>query len=216
MFSTKLIAALSMLFALNWGSQTRTSHSTLATKLDVDSQSISSVNYVSFLLRQANAWGGIEEYTGCDPDPDLRMPPLNGTLQDGLIQLRAQDTSLNWKAEQDGIVVSRNAPKESFLDTRIEKIEFAKFDPMDKITDALLNAPAVQRRITAQNLTVRSPELGFAQAKVDSEEQLTLENVTLRQALNAVARSGSRPRVWLFRQTTCNGQKTILVQWLVR
>lgn len=186
------------------------------TRVAVEPQTTSSVNYASSLLRQANLWGGIEDYrTDCSPDVEMRLPPLTGTLKDALTQLEAQDTSLKWGVEEDGIFVRKNLPATSLLDTKIAQFTFDKNDSPDKATDALLSVPTVRSQIRTLNMSVRSPEPGFAQPKATSENRVTLTNVTFRQALNAIARA-THPRVWLFRQTACGGQKTLLVQWVVK
>ena|SRR2546421_222358 len=183
--------------AANGALQTAVTQDPSGAQITLDSRTTSSVNHISILLRQAAVWGGIEDYrSDCGSDPDIRLPAVNGTLKEAFTQLMSQDASINWRAENDGILVRRNAPATSLLDTKITEFTFDTSDAPDKATDVLLNLPAVQRQITASNLSVRSPELGFAQARSKSQDILTLKDITLRQGLNAIARS-THPRVWL-------------------
>ncbi|HYL62898.1 MAG TPA: hypothetical protein VE077_09770 [Candidatus Methylomirabilis sp.] len=212
------LIAICVIVVVTSTSQTLRLANPLEKKLAVDSQTTTSVNHVSALLRRAGVWGGIESYdTDCGSPLEYRIPSLDGTVRDGLVQLKSQDNSLSWKVQGDGILISRHAQETSLLDAMVPDLTFYGRDPADKSTDKLLNLPAVKDQMTKLKLTLRSPELGFAQlpAHVSSVEQITLKNLTLREALNAIAKS-DRPRVWLFGQSACGGQTTVLVQWLVK
>jgi hypothetical protein len=190
----------------------------LESKLVTGSQTTTSVNHISSLLRLARVWGGIESYgTDCAPPAEYRIPPIEGTLQDGLVQLKSQDNSLIWKIQGDGILISRHPQLTSILDTKLSEFSFYGSDAPDKTTDRLLNLPVVKDQIARLKLTLRPPELGFAQLPVNAgpQKQISLKSLTLRQALNAIA-GADHPRVWLYEQSTCAGQTTILVQWLVK
>jgi hypothetical protein len=187
-------------------------------RVRIDPQTTTTINYVSALLQQAGLWGGIEDYrSDCSPDPEMRMPLLDGTVQDALTQLRGQDNAINWKVQGDGIVVSRRATKTWLLDTRIGDFTFYKRDHPEKSTDKLLNLPTVKEEMSRLNLALRPPEIGFAQPPIDTlpEGRVLLKEATFRDVLNAIARV-DHPRVWLFRQTTCSGQTTLLIQWVVK
>ena len=192
--------------------------SPLERELAIDSQITTSVNHISAMLRKAGVWGGIESYdTDCRPASEYRIPSLDGTLQNGLVQLKSQDSSLSWKVKGEGVLISQHAQLTSLLDTKVPELTFHGSDAADKSTDKLLNLPTIRDQMTKLKLTLRSPELGFAQlpAHPGSEEPITLKNITLREALNAIAKA-DHPRVWLFEQSACTGQTTILVQWLVK
>lgn len=211
-------AAISALVIAISASQAPQLASPLEKRLAIDSQTTTSVNHISALLRRAGAWGGIESYdSDCRQAPEYRIPSLDGTLEDGFVQLKSQDNSLSWKVQDDGILISRHAQETSLLNTKLPELKFYRHDAPEKSTDKLLNSPAIKDQVTRLKLTLRSPELGFAQlpAHVGSEEQIIPKDFTLRQALNAIAKA-DHPRVWLFEQSTCAGQTTILVQWLVK
>lgn len=208
---------LAVFLALSGCLQALHSSGSSATRpVTTESQTASSLNHVSFLLGQAGVWGGIEDYrSDCGPEQVLRLPAIKGTLQDALTQLKAQDASIIWRAEDDGIQVRRNPPAKSILDVKINEFTFDKNSAPDKNTDALLGLPVVKQRIAALDFSIQSAELGFAQARTKSQDILTLRNISLREGLNAIARS-PHPRVWLFRQTMCGGQTTLQVQWVVK
>ena len=185
-------------------------------QITIESRTTTWVDQASSLLRQAAVWGGIEDYrSDCGTDPDLRLPAFSGTLREALTRLVSQDPNLSWQSTDDGILVRKNPPTRSLLDVRIAHFTFDKNGPPDRATNPLLNLPSVRRRMNALDMSVRSPELGFAQEKRNSESILTLKNITLRQGLNAIAHS-SPPRVWLFRQSTCGGHRTIQIQWIIK
>ncbi|MGB2592607.1 MAG: hypothetical protein WBG02_02900 [Candidatus Acidiferrum sp.] len=185
-------------------------------KLSLDAQKATAVNYIISMLRQSGASGGIEEYdSGCGAEPDMQIPALNGTLGDGLSRMNQLAKSINWRTSDEELLVVKGSPESSILDTRIEQFTFNANAPPNKSTGAILASPAVSKSIAQQRLIVGSPELGFAQPRNQSERKVVLKNVTMREALNSVAKS-SHPRVWLFRQRTCDGHKNLTVSWVVK
>ena len=214
----RVLIATWILFAGTCAPQTNHRTSSLEKRLAIGTQTTTSINHITTLLRQAGVWGEVETYhSDCAPPSEYRIPPFDGTLEEGLTQLRSQDNSLQWKAQDDGIVVSRNFPANSLLDAKLPQVTFLQGEPPEKSTDRLLNLSAVKNRMAELKLTLRPPELGFARLPVDagSEKPVVLGGLTLRQALNAIARA-DHPRVWLFQQIACNGRTTVRVQWLVK
>lgn len=184
----------------------------------VESQETTPINYISTLFRTADVWGGIENYRlDCAPKLEIHLPPTNGTLGDALMQLKAQDNSIQWRAEGGGIHVRIKQPATSLLDTDIGDFSFYKHDRAEQLTDRLLNLSAIRARETQLKLTPRAAELGFAQPRVAAvpADQVILHAANLRQALDAIA-SADHARVWLFEQNTCGDQTTFLIQWLVK
>jgi hypothetical protein len=207
-----------MSFALNPRAQVRPEHDTVKNMVSMDARRDTSISHASSLLREAGVWGGIEEQRlDCSPDQQRSFPSLKGSLKEGLDQLTVMDSSLVWKEVDGGILIRRNPQHLSLLDTRIKEFGFDKRDRPEAATDALLSLSPVRRQITKLNLNVRSPELGFSQPRAEGypDGQIILGNVTVRQALNAMA-SADHPKVWLFQETTCSGQTTLLIQWVVK
>ena len=213
LFSIALVASAFLL-----APQRANSDDPLKRKVSVEPQTARPVDYVASLLLLAGVAGGIEDYApGCDSSQEIRMPPLGGTLEDGLSQLKGQDNSLRWRVQDDGILVSKNPPATSLLDTKVGDFKFYRHDNAEEPTDRLLNLPIVKGRLSALSLTLLPPEIGFAQARVERrpEDQVVLKGTTLREALNAIARA-DHPRVWLFEQRPCEGQTVLRIQWLVK
>jgi hypothetical protein len=182
----------------------------------IETQTSSPVNYLVLLLQKSGGWGGIEDYeSGCSGEPESQMPVLDGTLGDGLVRIHQLEKSLKWQIIGDGLVVVKGNPAHSILNSRLGQFTFNAYDPPDKITSALLSSDPVASSIARQGFSVGSPELGFAQARVESEKKITLNGITLREVLNSIARS-SHPRVWLFKQQICGGRKEITINWVVK
>jgi hypothetical protein len=205
-------------FAVSPWAQARREQNPVNKVVRMDPQKSTSISRASALLRAAGVWGGIEDHrVDCSPDQERTFTALQGSLKEGLNQLGAMDRSVVWKEEHGGILIRRNPAPTSLLDTRIKEFGFNKSDRPDVPTDALIGLPAVRTEISRLKLSVRSPELGFAQMRPEaaSDQRIILRNVTVREVLNAVA-SADHPRVWLFQETTCGGQTTLLIQWLVK
>ncbi|MGH9701911.1 MAG: hypothetical protein ACRD4K_00940 [Candidatus Acidiferrales bacterium] len=143
------------------------------------------------------------------------MPPLDGTLGDGLVRMHHLDKSLRWQIIGDGLAVVKGNPAHSILNSRIDQFSFNAYDLPDKITNDLLKNPPVASSIARQGFSVGSPEFGFAQASAESEKKVTLNGITVREVLNTIAKS-SHPRVWLLKQWSCDGRKELTINWIVK
>jgi hypothetical protein len=189
----------------------------LKKKISLDFQTARPMDYVALLLRQSRMASGMEEYgADCSDDPEARMPAFEGTLEEGLAHVRQLAPSLRWQVLKEGLVVVKGrTPSPSILDTKIDRFSFNVNDPPSKVTQVLLETPSVSRNIVDLGFAVGSPELGFAQAKTCTETIVTLNDVTARAVLSAIANS-PHPRVWLFRQTSCAGRKTLTINWVVK
>lgn len=208
-------AALVLVLAIGFRTSAD-SDNILKKRLSIGSQTSTPVNYLALLLRESGAWGGIEDYeSGCSGEPESQMPALDDTLGEGLVRIHQLEKSLKWQIIGDGLLVVKGSPAHSILDTKIAHFTFNVYDPPDKITSALLSSDPVASSIARQGFSVGSPELGFAQPRAESEKQVTLSGVTVRQVLNSVAKS-SHPRVWLFKQQICGGHKEITINWVVK
>ena len=148
----------------------------LKTKISLHPQTARPMEYVALLLRRSGVAGGLENYDAtCSDEPEVRVPAFEGTLEDGLAQLRHLAPSLRWAVLEGTIVVAKGSTSApSILDTKIDRFSFNGNDPPSKVTDALLATPSVSKNIADHGFVVGSPELGFAQAKTSTGEIVTL------------------------------------------
>jgi len=185
-------------------------------KISVQARTARPVDYIALILREGGTPGGIEDFaSGCEEDSELQMPPLEGTLGDGLRLTRRRAGVLRWQPLNNFLLVVKGAPGPSILDTKVNDFTFNVSDPPSKTTNILLTTPAATSRMTQLGMSVGSPELGFAQAKKQSDEKVDLKDVTVLEILNVIAKS-PRPRVWLYRQRTCGGHTIVTVNWPVK
>ena len=214
---SRLIPPAAILLALAIGFQASASDEDLLKKrLSIETQTARPVDYIALLLRQSGVWGGIEDYeAGCGQEPEARMPALEGTLDDGLARTHQLVKSLSWRVLDEGILVVKGNPAPSILDTKIDQFSFNPYDSPNKVTNALLANPIVANSIAKRGFSIGSPELGFAQAKPEMEKSVMLKKVTVREVLTSVAKSPN-PRVWLLLQRTCDGRKSLVINWLVK
>jgi hypothetical protein len=188
----------------------------LKKKISLQAQTARPTNYIVQLLREGGIPAGVEDFgVGCEEDSELQMPTVEGTLGDGLILTRQRVGALGWQLLGGSLLVVKGAPVPSVLDAQVEQFTFNSSDPPSKITNALLTIPAVAKSIAKLGVSMGSPELGFAQAKNESDERVVLKNVTVREALNSIAKS-AHPRVWLYRQRPCGGRQMVTINWVVK
>ena len=185
-------------------------------RISVEAQIATPVEYITLLLRQSGAPGGIEDFQfDCQGEPTLKIPSLEGSVADGLGKVQQQVKALSWRVVDNAILVVKGKPTSSILETTVAEFNFNPDDPPNKVTNSLLRTPEVANSLSQNGVSLGSPELGFAQPGNNSHEQIKLKDVNVRQILDSVARS-SHPRVWLFQQRTCGKITTITINWVVK
>jgi hypothetical protein len=118
------------------------------------------------------------------------------TLTDVLNAIVQSAPRYHWRETGGFIEVSPLERSCPLLDTMISRLQVADADERETI-DQLLKLPEVQASMRAMSLNRQ--DLGEASAERKGEKfSISLENVTLRQALNSIAKESGK-RIWIFR-----------------
>jgi hypothetical protein len=103
----------------------------------------------------------------------------------------------------------------------VRRIDITRVYSVDDAVSRLFSLPELKKRIRELNLTPGFVRLGMSDLSrpgisVPAKEQhYYLRNVTVREALNSIARRHGRA-VWEYRENSCNGKTEFQIQFLVR
>jgi hypothetical protein len=184
-------------------------------KSDLEHRTVT--NAFSGSLSRAKVPGGIVTVSSC-PGEEVKHTypglPSPLTLREALDAIVVADPRYRWQVE-DGIInlmPVRGEPE--LLDTRIAEFYLENAVSVLAALSRLLELPEVrQRRI---ELGLKSG-LQFGGLQSPNPRRLTvhLQDVTLREALNAIARAHGYG-VWSYTEFHCNGRNEFSIEFLVR
>jgi len=166
------------------------------------------------VLSVAGVPGGVVRKSRCDAPPKYRLSPAGSSLRDALEAIVSNDPQYKWQIE-DGVVnlLYRNT-NPTFLNLRIARFNAKNVRTVNEALDLLLRTPEVQNGVARLHIGTQlfRGGLGYyglpSGNRGDNNQKFTvdLKNVTLREALNAIARAHGRA-IWAYTQGDCNGRK---------
>jgi hypothetical protein len=119
-------------------------------------------------------------------------------------------------AENDAVSLISRGFVTGLLDTRIDVLRLSNIDSRGGTINELLLIPAVQRRIAELDLEEGLRQFGFERMNKSGipspPTPLILNNVTLRQALNAIALRGEG-RVWIYDENICRNRRVFTLRF---
>ena len=187
------------------------------------SESTTTTNALTTALRTSDVPGGIAIVSDCAEDRRYVFAPSGSTLKDALDKITFLNPFYTWQLNDGVINVAPAIGDPSLLTVLITKLKVTKARSVDDVIGQILALPEVQRRIVELHLTSGYSRIGMRDLRrlgsVSQSKQrnymLDLKHVTLREALNAVARGNGRG-VWEYRERHCNGTAEFQLQFLVR
>ena len=130
------------------------------------------------------------------PPRQVGVSLLDATLTDVMNAFVQSTKRYQWRQTGQFVDVWPLAGSNPLLETRISRFNAKDLSPSEAF-DQLLNLPEVQANMTALNLKRRAPDA--SRGKLSSSRfSVNLEGVTLREALNQIAKE-SRIEIWVFR-----------------
>jgi len=135
---------------------------------------------------------------------------VEGALQ----KLSSSGHRIDWSQSSGHLVIRDTPSTPSVLKVLVREFRFSAKEPLTKASSNLLGTAEAQHEIQALHLVEYGPELGFAQVQQPNTPQdiITLSNVTVLDALNAIA--GTRA-VWLYKQSSCT-RSLVSLNWPIR
>jgi len=154
----------------------------------------------------------------CGKEAEHEFPNFTGTITAALDKVSSGTDSYTWKEEHGTLLVQGANRKPSVLDIVVKSFSFRPNEPVLKTSGNLFSLPEVLQYMTAQGLTQWGPEIGFAQFKKKNkkpEAKVTLNNVSVREALEAIASAG-HPKVWFYTESSCNRKRSFSLNWTLK
>jgi hypothetical protein len=170
--------------------------------------------YLLDIFKSAKIFGGVViTAEKCEEMPE-EFPEFSGTVEGILKRLSANGHQLDWSQSGRHLVVRNTPSTPPVLKVQVHEFRFSAKEPLTKVSSNLFGTVEVQHETQALHLVEYGPELGFAQVHQPNtpEDMITLSNVTVLDALNAIAGSHA---VWLYKQSSC-ARTLMSLNWPIR
>jgi len=169
---------------------------------------------VTQVLLDADLPGGISVVNYCGGYATRDLRPSQNSVRGVLNAVVSTDPNYLWRVNEGVVNLSPRYTKNHFLETVIPKLELENVKTPDEALQALLAIPEVDRQAThelgsrvaegyAYGFSVNGPAVSERQ----SSFSLALKDVTVRDALNSIAKS-SGGGIWVLVKNECtNGNR---------
>ena len=183
---------------------------------------VTTINAMTSLLSGAGVPGGIAIVTECGEDIRYTFASSGSTLRNTLDAIVSANPQFSWQVSDGVVNVSPLAGDPPLLSLTIGELRLNGAHSTDEAANQLFAIPEIQKRLAELHLSYGYTRFGIRDLKrpgsaPDKEEQrynLTLKNVTVRDALNAIARAHGKA-VWLYRERHCNGSTEFQINFPV-
>jgi hypothetical protein len=173
-------------------------------------------------LSSTSVPGGIILTTNCDEEGEYEFSPSSASLRDTLDAITAADPAYKWSLESGVVNLVPKVDETPLLSVRITKFELNNTN-LDFAADKLFQLPEVKERQAELNLSEIRHEVGISELKKPSSStgddsngfKVSCEEVTLRQALNAIVRAYGHA-VWSYSERHCNGKDDARLAFIAR
>lgn len=167
-------------------------------------------------LARARVAGGTVSITDCEEEPlTQRWLPAGSQLKVILNSIVMADPKYRWVVDNNTINLIPKEGEPDMLKTSIKEFHLNNPTDLDTALDQLLALPEVKQNKT--KLGFGTGVQLFVRPSTKNEPKITLhcENVTLREALNAIAGAYGQA-VWAYHERTCGGKRLFFVDFVVR
>src|SRR5262245_23787971 len=156
-------------------------------------------------------------------DTKYQLNPSSVSLRDVLNAITSADPSYKWTFERGVVNLVPKEDQAPLLASRVEKFELKKAN-LDLAVSELLQLPEVKQRRAElnidgpwQNISLLSSLKRPGTGPDENQEgfDVSCEDITLRQALNAIVRAHGRG-VWRYYERHCNGKDYVGMDFIVR
>jgi|SRR5579859_7766882 len=197
----------------------RASQDMLQTTISLEHQVSSVSDQLNAIVTRARIPSGIESYSpDCNKKAERDFPSFNGTIADALQSVVSVDNSYSWHQEHGVLMIQANNRRPSVVDVVVRSFSFRRSDDVTKISGDLFTSPEVIQYKSEHKLRQLIHHLGFETSPMQSEKEETpilLKDVTVREALNVIA-TMDHPKVWIYRESSCDGRVSFSVTWTLR
>jgi hypothetical protein len=171
------------------------------------------------VLAAAHLPGGIVFVSDCTEVPNgakYSFPASTTTVRDALNSITTLDKSYRWEAQKNAINLLPVSGEPDLLKMTIN--DFKLDEPHATViyaTGKLLQHTDIQRAESELAIQKNDLEQYVGGVSPGIEMKLHLHNLTLRQALNAIAAAHGHA-VWQYSESRCSKHRTFTITWIVR
>jgi len=189
---------------------------------DLNPENMRTTSAFAKALNAAGTPGGIATITGCDQEATYIFPWSGPSLPAQLNGIVSTDPRYVWRFRRGVVDISPRGGDPALLGLRIREAKVMAARSLSDAVNQLLAIPAVQNRMTELHLSSGPTRTGIGDIKrpdsIGGNEgrrySLSLRNVTVREALNAIVRAHGKA-VWLYLERRCHGSAEFQIQFLV-
>ncbi|MCP9495953.1 MAG: hypothetical protein MSG64_16010 [Pyrinomonadaceae bacterium MAG19_C2-C3] len=166
-----------------------------------------------YALSGAKAPGGIVAVLSCDPPQRFALSPSNSSLQGALDAVVIADPQYRWQVDEGIVNLLPSGSAPALLNLRIANFNVEAVT-VDEALGQLLATPEMRKGVGELNASSQIFRGGlgyFDPAKPNKDRSvqkisLTLENITVREVLNAIARAHGSA-VWSYTELHCGTKR---------
>jgi hypothetical protein len=224
-FAMLTLIAVFLLLASGDGNQlprSTSAESILKRQAWTSRDSITTTNALTMALSTAGVPGGIATLTQCGEDAKYMFAPTGATLKDVLNGIVSTNPEYTWQLNHGVVNVFPLNGEPALLQQNVRSLDVREAVSIHEIVRQVLSRPELQKRIAQLHLSEGYKRIGMSDLKrpgsigaTEPRYSLRLKNVTLREALNAIAVAHGKA-VWEYRERHCNGGAEFQLQFLVR
>lgn len=178
---------------------------------DLEYLTTTSAFYVS--LSRAGAVGGMARIQNCEEDSlKQAWSPMNQALRLVLDSLVQADSRYRWQIDNQVINLLPTAGEPTLLQTRINKFRVKNVASATEALGQLMALPEVRKAM--EDLKLKQGIALYISSKPSHPELFSVkcEGVSLRQALNAIARAQGKV-LWEYVEIHCDGRNEVVIRF---
>lgn len=148
---------------------------------------------------------------GCEQD-NLKQAwtPLNKSLRQGLDTIVRADPRYRWEVVDEVINLLPAGGEPALLKTRINEFHVENMNSAIDALGPVLALPEVKKAM--KGLRLKPGIVLFITSRSSKPFSVKCEGVTLRQALNAIARAQGKA-IWDYFEVHCNGRDEVVIRF---
>jgi hypothetical protein len=170
-------------------------------------------------LLDAGVPGGVAKVSDCNEAQTYSFSPRDSSLRGVLDSIVSTDPRYTWEVKDDVINVLPSNGLPPFFAIRISRFEISQVESPNEALARFLAIPEVQKaHLKLGPRAVQGGTYVFCPGcppKETKKFSVSLQGVTLREALNAIARAHGSA-VWWFRQSECGGRKSFSLDFAAK
>jgi hypothetical protein len=166
-------------------------------------------------LSAAGLPGGIVWRVICDVDkPQIQADLSSLQLEEKLNLITSSFPQYRWQNEQEAINLTLKSGYPALLQTRLSNYQIENAPSANAALEVLLNLPEIKEASSQLGLKESFGFLGLSSPK-KRNITLSLNKVTVYEALNAIARAHGRA-IWNYTEWECNGKKEYSIKFILQ